>query len=124
MRCAEGIVFALGSLGEAREATALAQCADAIAPPRQNLMRVGLMADIPNDNVARRVEYVVQRNGEFDHTEARSEVPTRDAHSINGLSAEFIGQLPKLGFFQVPEIVRHAHLIEERRRYGHGQSNR
>ena len=56
MRGPEGVVFALGALGETRQPAALAQGADAVAPAGQDLVRVALVADIPDQLVARRVE--------------------------------------------------------------------
>src|SRR3546814_19387009 len=58
VRGAERVVFALGALGEARQAAALAQRADAVAPPGQDLVRVALVADAPDQDVARGVEHV------------------------------------------------------------------
>ncbi len=71
MRRAERVVFALGALGEAGQAAALAQRADAVAPAGQDLVRIGLVADVPDQPVARRVEDVVQRDGQLDDAEAR-----------------------------------------------------
>ena len=56
MRRAERVVFALGALGEAGQAAALAQGADAVAPAGQDLVRIGLVADVPDQPVVRRVE--------------------------------------------------------------------
>ena len=51
MRGAERVVFALGALGEAGEAVALAQRADAVAPAGEDLVRIGLVADVPDQAV-------------------------------------------------------------------------
>jgi hypothetical protein len=56
MRGAERVVFALAALGEAGQAAALAQRADAVAPAGQDLVRIGLVADVPDQPVARRIE--------------------------------------------------------------------
>ena len=69
MGCAERVVFALGALGEARQAAALAERADAVAPPGQDLVRIGLVADVPDQAVARRVEHIVQGDRELDDAE-------------------------------------------------------
>ena len=50
---AERIVIALGALGEAGQAAAGAQGADAVAAAGQDLVRIGLMADVPDQAVAR-----------------------------------------------------------------------
>ena len=51
MAGAEGIVLALVALGEAGEAAALAQRANAVAPPGQELVWIGLVADVPDEAV-------------------------------------------------------------------------
>ena len=53
MRGAEGVVLALGALGEAGEAAALPQGSDAVAPAGQDLVRIGLVADVPDEAVLR-----------------------------------------------------------------------
>ncbi len=51
MRRAEGIVFALAALGEAGQAAARAKGADAAAAPGQDLVRIALVPDIPDQHV-------------------------------------------------------------------------
>ena len=87
MRRAESVIFAFGPLGEAGKAAALTQRADAIAPSGQDLVRIGLMADIPDDAVARRVEHIMQRHGQLDDPEAGAEVAARDRHGADRLGA-------------------------------------
>ena len=78
MRRAERVVFALGALGEAGEPARLAQRADAVAPAGQDLVRIGLVADVPDQPVARRVEDVVERDRQLDHAEAGAEMAAGD----------------------------------------------
>jgi hypothetical protein len=94
MRGAERIVFALGALGEAGETVALAQRADAIAASGQDLVRIGLMTDVPNQPVVRRIEDIMQRDGEFDHAEAGTEMAAGRGDCIDGLRAQLVGDLP------------------------------
>jgi hypothetical protein len=44
----ERIVFALGALGETREPAALAERANAVAAAGEDLVRIGLVADVPD----------------------------------------------------------------------------
>ena len=69
MRGAERIVVALGALGEAREAAAGAQGANTVAATGEDLVRIGLMADVPDQPVIWGVEHIVQCNGELDDAE-------------------------------------------------------
>ena len=96
MRGTERIVFALGALGKSGEAAAHAQGADAVAAPGEDLVRIGLMPDVPDDAVARGIEQVMQRDGQLDDAEAGTEVAARDRHSVDRLLAQFVGELTQL----------------------------
>src|SRR5580692_11714939 len=113
MRRAERIVFAFGALGEAGEAFALAQRADAVAACRQNLVRIRLMADVPNEPVGGRIENVMQRHGELDHAEAGAEMAAGDSDSIDRLPAQFVRDLTKLVGFEAPEVVWGLDVVEQ-----------
>ena len=114
MRGAERVVFALGALGEAGEAAALAQRADAVAPAGQDLVRIGLMADVPDQPVGRRVEHGMQRDGQFDHAEAGAEMAAGLGDRVDGLGAQFVGDLPELLRRQVLQVARKMDAIEQR----------
>ena len=62
MRRAERVVLALDAAGKAGNAAELAQPCHLLAPAGQDLVRVRLMTDVPDDPVARRVEHVVKRD--------------------------------------------------------------
>ena len=68
MRRAKRVVLALGAPREAREAAFLAQGADAAAAAGDDLVRIGLVAHVPDQPVVGGIEHMVQRDGEFDHT--------------------------------------------------------
>ena len=74
MRRAERIIFALRPLGEAGKAARLAQSADAVAPAGQDFMRIGLVPDVPDDAVARRVENIMERQRQLDDAEPGPEM--------------------------------------------------
>ena len=76
-------------------AAALAQRADPVAPAGEDLVRIGLVPDVPDDAVMRRIEHVVQRDGEFDDAEPRAEVAAGDGHRRDRLLPEFVGNLPE-----------------------------
>ena len=96
MRGAERVVFALGALGEAGQAAALAQRADAVAPAGQDLVRIGLVADVPDQPVARRVEDVVQRDGQLDDAEPGAEMAAGHRDGADRLAAQLVGELAQL----------------------------
>ena len=75
------------------QAAALAQRAHALAPAGQNLVRIGLMADIPDQFVVGRVEHVVQRDREFDDAQPRAQMPAGDGDDVDRLLTQFVGEL-------------------------------
>ena len=106
MRRAEAVVFAFRALGEARQAAALTQRPDAVAPAGQDLVRIGLMADVPDQPVVRRVEHVVQRDGQLDDAEAGAEMPAGYRHRADRLAAQFVGNLAQVDFVDAAQIGR------------------
>ena len=102
MRGAERVVFALGALGETGQPAALAQRADALAAAGEDLVRIGLMADVPDQPVGRRVEHVVQRHRELDDAEPGAEMAAGDRDGIDGFTAQFVGDLPQLVGLEAP----------------------
>ena len=79
MRRAERVVGALRPPGEARQPAAGAQRADAVAPAGQDLVRIALVADVPDQLVLRRVEDGMDRHRQLDDPEPGAEVPAGHA---------------------------------------------
>ena len=111
---AERIVFALGALGEAGEAAALAQRADAVAAAGENLVRIGLMADVPDEPIGRRVEHVVERHGQLDHPEPGAEVAAGHRHRVDRLLPQLVGKLAQLAGFEPPEVGWSFDMVKQR----------
>ena len=78
---AHDVVLGLEDRAERREAVVLADRVEALAAAGQDLVRVGLVADVPEDLVARRVEQAVQRDGELAGPEVGAEVARRSRRS-------------------------------------------
>ena len=114
MRRAERIVFALAALGEARKPAALPDRADTVAPAGEDLVGIGLMANVPDQPVIGCVEHVVDRHGQFDHAKARAEVPARLADGRDHFRAQFIGQLSQLGGIELAKFVGRTDIVEKR----------
>ncbi len=121
MRRAEGVVVALRALGEARQPAALAQRADAVAPPGEDLVRVGLVPDVPDHPVARRVEHGMQRHRQFHHAEPSPQMPARHRDRVDRLRTQLVGHQPKLGIGQAAQIGGSVDRVEERGVEGHGE---
>ena len=124
MRRAERVVFAFGPPRETGKAAGRSQGPDAVAPPGQDLVGIGLVADVPDQPVARRVEDVVQSHRQLDHAEARAEMPAGDRDRRDRLAPKFVRHLPQVGFRQAPEVVRRRDPVEDGSREIAGQSQR
>ena len=120
VRGAERVVLALRAFGETRQAILLAQGADTVAAPGDDLVRIGLVADVEDDLVVRRVEHIVQRHGQFDHAKTRAEVTAGHGDGVDHFRAQFLRKLRKLVFGKLTQIGRQLDLIEQWRGRRHG----
>ena len=71
------VVHALGPAREATDAAQLAQRVEALQPARQELVRVGLVAGVPDDAVRRAGEDPMERHRELDDAERAAQVAAR-----------------------------------------------
>jgi len=71
---AKGVVLAFTAFRERCQAAGLFNCADLFTSTGQNLMRVSLVTDIPDDPVCGCLLAVVQGDGEFDTAQAGTEM--------------------------------------------------
>ena len=104
MRGAEGVVLALVAARKAGDAAELAQRRHAVAPAGQHLVRIGLVADVPDDAVVRRVEDVVQGDRQLDGAEVRRQVAAGLRHALHHELAQLGGELLQLGARQAPHV--------------------
>jgi hypothetical protein len=114
MRGAERVVFALGALGESGQAAALPERTNAVTPVGQDLVRIALVADVPDQLVSRRVEHIVQRHGKLDHAQARAEMAAGVGDRVDGLPPQLVGKLRELLGRQVLHVARQADAVEQR----------
>ena len=70
MGCSERVIVALCPFGESGQTPTLAKGADTVPTSCQYLMRIGLVAHVPDDAIIGCVEDIVQRDRELDHTKA------------------------------------------------------
>src|SRR4051812_25526229 len=94
----EDVVLRLLALAESGDAAVHADRVEGIAAPGEQLVRIGLMAGIENDLIARRVENVVQRQRQFDDAEIAAEVAADLRNdfddAVANLSRELVELLP------------------------------
>ena len=86
---AEGVVGALGAGGERCQAVFLLDRPQAIAAAGQHLVRVSLMADIPDQTVIRCGVDIVQRHGELDRAESSGEMTAARGDGLDQVVAQF-----------------------------------
>src|SRR5688572_13369223 len=83
MAGAERVVLAFGPLQESRKAVLVAQCFHARIAAGEELVRISLVSDVPDQLVAWCVEHGVQCNGELHDTQASADVATRPGTHVN-----------------------------------------
>ena len=103
---AERVVFAFRALGEAGQAAAGTQSADAITASRENLVGIGLMPDVPDQPVAGRVENIMQCDRQLDHAEAGAEMAAGYRDGADRLFPQFIRNLLKVRWIAPTQITR------------------
>ena len=81
--------------------------------PVRILWRVGLVADVPEDLVARRVEQRVQRDGDLAGAEVRAEVPADLAHGVDQQLADLLGDLLELVVGEPVEVGGAVDAVED-----------
>ena len=90
------VVLGLGPVGVARHPARLLERLEAEAAPGQQLVHVGLVAGVPQEDVAGRLEDAVQGQGQFDGAEVRSQVAAGGGHRLDDEGADLVGQLAQL----------------------------
>src|SRR5687768_16719170 len=96
MASAEGVVLALGALEEAGDAALLTQRLHAITTAGEQLVRVTLVSDIPDQLIEGRVEHVMQCHRQLDDAKSGADVPTRAGARVNELVANLARERSQL----------------------------
>ena len=88
---AKGVVFRFVTPQKTAQSARLFDCVQFVSPAGQYLVRIGLMPDIPDKPVVRRIENVMHRHGKFDGAKARAGVPAHTRTRFDDKGAQFIG---------------------------------
>ena len=112
VRGAEGVVDALGAPREARRPAGHPQPLHRRAPAGEDLVRVGLVPDVPDDAVARRVVDVVQRDRELDGAEVRRQVPAGLRDRVDHVGAQLARELRQRTALELAQRRRVVDLFE------------
>src|SRR5512147_1980777 len=88
----ERIVFTFFPLTEPAQPAVLPQRMKLLPASSEKLMRITLIAGIPDDLVGGRIQEIMQRNRQFYDTQVRRQVSADGGHSTDNLLANFLGQ--------------------------------
>ena len=116
MAGAHDVVLGLVDRAERRQPAVLADRLQLVAAAGQDLVRIGLMADVPEDLVPWRVQQRVQRDRDLAGAEVGAEVAADLADGVDDVLAHLLGDLLELLLGQVVEVLR---LIDVQRVVGH-----
>ncbi len=86
-----------------------------LAAPGEDLVRIGLVADIPDEAVARGVEHIMQRYGELDNAQPGAEMAPGHRDGIDRFGLQFLRKLRQCAFGKLPEILRDGDAVEKGR---------
>src|SRR5690242_17428557 len=113
MRRAEGVVLRFGAARKAGDAVDHAQPRHGFAPAGEDLVRISLVADVPDDAVFRRVENVVQRDRQLYRSEVGGEMPAGLGHRFEYEGAQLVGELAELLALERAELRRIVDRLEQ-----------
>ncbi|MNV03735.1 hypothetical protein D3C71_940150 [compost metagenome] len=105
MADAEGVVFAFLALGERRNAVLLLDRVDAVATAGEDLVRISLVAHVPHQLIDRRVEQVVQGDGEFDDSQPGREVTAALADRFDQVGTQLARHRTQFGFIERAQVI-------------------
>ncbi len=109
----EDVVFAFGALCEAGQAARLPQGADAVAAAGEELVGIRLVAHVPDQPVARRIEEIMERDGQFHDAQPRAQMTARHGDGVDQFCPQFIRKLRQLLGLELAQILGCADRIEE-----------
>ena len=106
MRGVKQVVLRLLRVCEAAQSAGLAQRRKALTTAREDLVHVALVADVPDAAVAAEVEDGVQGDGQLDHPQVASEVPTGALDGVQEKGADLLAQPRQLFPWKRLQVAR------------------
>jgi hypothetical protein len=110
----EGIMGALLAAAEPARSPFLPEAGEALAPAGQDLVRIALVPDIPDDLVVRRLEDAVEGYRQLNDAQARGEVPPGTRDGLDDERANLGAELIQLRFVQAAQVLRAMDGLENR----------
>ena len=102
----ERVVLGFITAKETRKASILLYCVKLIATTGEDLVRVSLVANVPDESVLGRVENVVHRHRELDRPERGARVPADARTSIDNELPDLVRDFLEVLDPQLPEVGR------------------
>ena len=115
MAGAHDVVLGLEDRAERGEAVVLADRRQPLAAAGEDLVRVGLVADVPEHLVARRVEQAVQRHRQLAGAEVGAEVAADLPDRVDDVAAHLLRHLLQLGVVEAVQVGRPVDAVEQAR---------
>lgn len=106
MRGAERVVGRFAAPRKAGDPVALPQPRHGLAPARQDLVRIGLVAHVPDEAVLRGIEDIMQGQRQLDRPEVRGQVPARAGDRIQDEGAQLVGHVVEFAAVQPAQLRR------------------
>ena len=103
---AKRVVFRFVAPEKTADAAVLLDRRQQIAPAGQDLVRVSLVTNVPDQPVARRVEGVMQRHCQLDGAERSARMAAHARHRFEDVSANFVGDGSKLIGWKRAQVCR------------------
>ena len=96
MTGAERVILAFGSFEKPGNAVFLTERLHLLVAAGEQLVRIALVADVPDELIARRVERVVKRNGQLDHAQPGADVASRARADVDQPRSQVARELVEL----------------------------
>jgi hypothetical protein len=103
---AHDVVLGLGDRAERRQPVVLADRRQPVAATGEDLVRVGLVADVPEDLVGGRVEQAVEGDGELAGAQVGAEMAADLADRVDDVGAHLLRDLLQLGVVEAVQVLR------------------
>jgi hypothetical protein len=110
---AEGVVLRLVPLREAGQAALGPDGAEPVAPAGQQLVGVGLVADVPDQLVGRRGEDVVERDVQLHRPQRGPEVAAVGGAGLDDLVAQLRAELREVAHGELLQVGRRVDRVEQ-----------
>ena len=99
---AKGVVRTFAALGKTRQSVQLPERRHRLASTGENLVRIALVADVPDQAIVRRVITIMKRNAQLNAAKIRRQMTTGFRNRIKNKGPELLRQRGQLILSQPP----------------------